>query len=238
TNSFAYQYLYNQEPGTSETSRFPSDFINGPIAMNSIYRLGERLKLTVPEKITPAQRDLIKSMYAHVGLKDDDPSGALGGTEAEPTLKVPHVLIDGADSMGLVMASTRVYVNEGSGHDLWVTTWALNPFDLEESIRRDFKPGGFDLINTALKDPNSPWMQTEKRMWNMALFLSTWDSFPLKDAIEIDRAGTPRKDGKDYLTTDVDTLKQGKIVFADNCASCHSSKRPNPMPVDSAQQKQ
>ena len=50
TNSFAYQYLSNQEPGTSETSRFPSDFINNPILINSIYRLGERLKLTVPEK--------------------------------------------------------------------------------------------------------------------------------------------------------------------------------------------
>src|SRR6476659_3151692 len=110
TNTFAYQYLYTQEPGTSETSRFPSDFIDGPILINSIYRLGERLKLTVPEKITPAQRDLIKSMYDHVGLKYDDPTGALGGTETEPTLKVPHVLMDGSDSMGLVMASTRVYV--------------------------------------------------------------------------------------------------------------------------------
>ena len=81
TNSFVYQYLYNQEPGTSETSRFPSDFINGSNFINSIYRLGERLKLTVPEKITPAQRDLIKSMYAHVGLKENDPTGALGGTK-------------------------------------------------------------------------------------------------------------------------------------------------------------
>jgi len=108
----------------------------------------------------------------------------------------------------------------------------------EQSVARKFKPGEFDLIGTARKDPNSPWMQTEKRMPNMALFLSTWDSFPLKDAIEIDRAGTPRKDGKDYLSTDADTLKQGKIVFADNCASCHSGKKPNPMPADSAQQKQ
>jgi hypothetical protein len=140
--------------------------------------------------------------------------------------------------MGLVMASTRVYVNEGSAHDLWVNTWALNPFDIKGSVARKFKPAEFDLIGTARKDPNSPWMQTEKRMPNMALFLSTWDSFPLKDAIEIDRAGTPRKDGKDYLTTDADVLKRGKIAFADNCASCHSSKRPNPMPADSAQQKQ
>ena len=238
TNSFAYQYLYTQEPGTSETSRFPSDFIDGPILINSIYRLGERLKLTVPEKITPAQRDLIKSMYDHVGLKYDDPTGALGGTETEPTLKVPHVLMDGSDSMGLVMASTRVYVNEGSYHDLWVSsTWALNPFDIKGSVARKFKPGEFDLINTARKDPNSPWMQTEKRMPNMALFLTTYDLFPLKDAKEAEQNGKPQKDGKDYLTSDADTLKRGKIAFADNCTSCHSSKRPNPMPNDPEAQK-
>jgi hypothetical protein len=67
--------------------------------------------------------------------------------------------------MGLVMASTRVYVNEGSAHDLWVTTWALNPFDIKESVARNFKPGEFDLISTARNDPNSPWMQTENRTW-------------------------------------------------------------------------
>ena len=44
-DSFAWQYLHNQPPGTSETTRFPSDFINGPILINSIYRLNDRLKL-------------------------------------------------------------------------------------------------------------------------------------------------------------------------------------------------
>jgi cytochrome c5 len=146
--------------------------------------------------------------------------------------------MDGSDSMGLVMASTRVYVNEGSYHDLWVSsTWALNPFDIKESIARKFKPGEFDLINTARKDPNSPWMQTEKRMPNMALFLTTYDSFPLKDAKEAEQNGKPQKDGKDYLTSDADTLKRGKIAFADNCTSCHSSKRPNPTPNDPEAQK-
>ena len=96
--------------------------------------------------------------------------------------------------MGLLMASTRVYVNEGSYHDLWVSsTWALNPFDIKGSVARKFKPGEFDLINTARKDPNSPWMQTEKRMPNMALFLTTYDSFPLKDAKEAEQNGKPQK---------------------------------------------
>ena len=238
TNSFIFQYLYHQYPGTSETSRYPADFINNPVIINSIYRLGERLKLAKPERITPAQRDLIKSMYANAGVKEDDPGGALGGTEAEPTLKVPHVLADGGDSMGLLMASTRVYVNEFMMFDLWSsTTFALNPFDIKESIRKNFKPGDFDLIGTVRKDPNSPWMLTEKRMPNMALFLSTWDSFPLADAMEIEREGKVTKNGKDYLTTDAAVLTRGKIAFADNCATCHSSKRPNPMPTDPAAQK-
>ena len=238
TNSFIFQYLYHQYPGTSETSRYPADFINNPVIINSIYRLGERLKLAKPERITPAQRDLIKSMYANAGVKEDDPGGALGGTEAEPTLKVPHVLADGGDSMGLVMASTRVFVNEFMMFDLWSsTTFALNPFDIKESIRKNFKPGDFDLIGTVRKDPNSPWELTEKRMPNMALFLSTWDSFPLADAMEIEREGKVTKNGKDYLTADAAVLTRGKIAFADNCATCHSSKRPNPMPTDPAAQK-
>jgi cytochrome c5 len=232
-DSFAYQYLYVQQPGTSETSRFPSDSINGPIFINSIYRLNERLKLAREERITPAQRELIKSIYAHAGLKEDDPTGALGGTEAEPTMKVPHVLADGADSMGLLMASTRVYVNEGCMSDLWMSkAWPVNPADLKESLRRNFEPGEFDLINTARKDPNSPWMQTEARMPNMALFLTTWDSYPLASAKEAEREGKPRKDGKDYLTSDEAVLTRGKIAFADNCARCHSSKKPDPMPPD------
>ena len=177
-------------------------------------------------------------MYAHAGVQTNDPGGALGGTTAAPTLKVPHVLADGANSMSLLMASARVFVNEGMMHDLWVgSTWALNPFDLKESVRRGFKTGEFDLINVARKDPNSPWMQTEKRMPNMALFLSTYDSFPLKDAKEAEKTGGPRKDGKDYLTTDAATLRRGKIAFADNCAACHSSKRPDPMPTDLLGQK-
>ena len=214
-SSFAYQYLRHQEPGTSETSRFPSDFINNPVQINPIYRLNERLKLAKVERITPDQRDLIKSMYKHVGLKEDDPTGALGGTDVEPTVKVPHILTDGADSMGLLMASARVYVNEGMMHELWVpTTWPLNPFDLKDSLRRGFKTGEFDLINKARKDPNSPWMKTEKRMPNMALFLSTWDSFPLASAMEANGKG---KDGKDYLTFDEAMLNRGKIAFADTC---------------------
>ncbi len=206
--------------------------------INSIYRLPDRLKLAHIEKITPAQRELIESMYRHAGLRLDDAGGALGGTAAEPTIRTPHVLADGADSMGLLMASARVYVNEGMMWQTWVKTMALNPFNLKDSVARNFATKEFDLIGEARKDPNSPWMQTEKRMPNMATFLGTYDSYPLKDAQEAPRDGKTLKSGRDYLTTDPAVLRRGKIAFADNCAQCHSSKRPPNLSGNAEQQKE
>jgi hypothetical protein len=214
-------------PCTSETTRFPSDFINGPILINSIYRLNDRLKLARAERITPEQKIMMQSINKHVGLPEND---GIGGTDAEPTYRSPRVLSTGADSMGLVVAATRVYVNEGSGYKDWFPTWALNPLDLKGSRDRGFKQSEYDILGKIRKDPKSPWMQTEARMPNMALYLSTHDGFPLKDAIEAEGKGS--KNGKDYLTTDVDVLRKGKIAFADHCARCHSSKKPDNLPED------
>src|SRR5215468_4339392 len=231
-DSFIYQYLSTQEPGTSETSRFSSDFINGPVQMPGIYRVPVRATVARPEKITPAQRDLMESMYRNTGLKADFFGGALGGTAAEPTIRTPRVLADGADSMGLLMSMARVYVNEGSGWNTWVHTMALNPFDLRESMARNFATKEFDLIGEVRKDPNSPWMQTERRMPNAITFLGTYDSYPLKHAQEAARDGKTSRSGQSYLTTDPAVLRRGKIAFADNCAQCHSSKHPTDLSSD------
>ncbi len=226
--SLVYQYVSTQEAGTSETSRFPQDSINNPTNINSIFRLNDRLKLAKPERITVAQRDLIISMYKNAGIPLDSPVGALGGTPTEPTLTVPHILTDGSDSMGVLTASVRVYVNEGMMHKEWYPSWPLNPFHITQSIERKFEPQEFDIIGKHRKDPNSPWMQTERRMPNMALFLSTYDSFPLAEA----------EGGKEFLSKNQELIKRGKLVFADNCASCHSSKTPANLPTDPAAQKE
>ena len=137
--------------------------------------------------------------------------------------------------MGLVVAATRVYVNEGSGYKDWIPTWALNPYDLKGSVERGFKQSEFDILGKIRKDPKSPWMQTEARMPNMALYLSTHEGFPLREAIEAEGKGS--KNGKDYLTTDADVLRRGKIAFADHCARCHSSKKPDNLPEDAEARK-
>ena len=231
-HSMISQYLETQEPGTSETSRFPMDFINNPTNINTILRLSDRLKVRHEEKITPEQAETIKSMYKDAGLKLDNVTGSLGGTPEAPTMLVPHVLTDGADSMGVLMASVRVYVNEGMMHDQWYKSLPVNPFGLISSLRHGLTGSEFDL-KEARKDPNSPWMQTERRMPNMATFLMSYDSFPLADAKEAHvKAGAEYKDGAAYLSHDNKLLRDGKIAFADNCVRCHSSKTPENTPSD------
>jgi hypothetical protein len=64
-------------------------------------------------------------------------------------------------------------------------------------------------------------------MPNMAKFLSIWDGNALAEAREVERPGITPKHGRDYLSFDAEMLHRGKIAFADNCARCHSSKRPD-----------
>jgi mono/diheme cytochrome c family protein len=222
--SLIFQYLSTQEPGTSETSRFPTDSINNPTNINTIVRLRDRLTVAHVERITPAQAALVRSMYRDAGIQDDNIGGALGGTDAEPTIKVPHILTDGADSMGILTASARVYVNEGMMHQEWYSSWPFDLFDLKGSIERHFRPQEFDIIGKWRKDPNSPWNQTERRMPNMATFLMSYDNFPLRNA----------PGGKKFLQASAETLAIGRHVFADRCVTCHSSKRLATIPKDLA----
>jgi hypothetical protein len=117
------------------------------------------------------------------------------------------VLKDGADSVGALGALNRVYVNIGLFSEEWL---------------RHFNPvlGGKPVtpfaITTARKN-SSYWQATELQTPAMALYLVK-ASYPhkLKNA---PGAGS-------YLDDPPATIQQGKMVFADNCAACHSSKAP------------
>ncbi len=122
------------------------------------------------------------------------------------TLAVHHILKDGADSIGVAGASLRVYVNIGMCSEYW-----LSLHDAVEGIG-DQKPF---LIDKARKDC-ADYRATEERMPSAEAFLKTLKPMYLKDA----------PGGNQYITQDPEVLKRGKVVFAEQCASCHSSKRP------------
>jgi hypothetical protein len=119
---------------------------------------------------------------------------------------VHHILKDGADSIGIAGASLRVYLNEGMCVDEWV-----KHHDLFEG-----KTAQTPVSRQYLFDNCKAYRDTAARMPDAAEFLKSQKPLYLKDA----------PGGASFVSTNADVLRAGKIAFADNCASCHSSKQP------------
>lgn len=205
-SSFPYQIFHTLRPGALDTSLISSDYINNPRTMNAIYQLGPRLEMAKRW----GHETLSGGNLNNRQFNDYVTSGPLT-TFLEPpnTVWTPHVLKDGADSVGAIGALNRVFLNIG----LFSEEWLLH-----------FKPltGGKAItpIQIAAARHNSAyWEATEAQTPNMGLFfLKTTAPHKLKDA----------PGGEAYLTKDAAQLTRGKIVFAERCARCHSSKLPTP----------
>ena len=139
-------------------------------------------------------------------------TGWLNTLYDKPHVYTPRFLKDGSDSVGTLGALNRVYLNIG----LFSEEWLLH-----------FRPfiGGKRLTPIRVADAkrnSAYWQATEQQTLYMAEFLLA--------AGQPDRlADLPAADRARYLTADKATLDRGKVVFAEHCARCHSSKLPEPL---------
>ena len=182
-----YEMIQTQPRGTSDTSRIATDHINNPNAINAIFLLAERERIAVDEKMA---------------------GGTLSLPGEKASMPVPHILKDGADSVGVRGATIRVYINIGLFSEYWLTLHnrliglvAQKPFEV------------------AYAQKNSVfWRATEERLDDIAAFFRRLQPFHLNDA----------PGGSESITKDEAIMTRGKIVFAESCAGCHSSKQPPP----------
>lgn len=206
--NFIYQLLHTSRPGSLDTSLVSTDYINNPRTMNAIYNLHARLEISRrwgKETLTGGSLD-------NRQFNDYVKSGPLTQFYQQPdTVWTPHVLKDGADSVGALGALNRVYLNIG----LFSEEWLLHFNPLVGGKRTT-------PIQIAVARGNSVyWKATEAQTADMALFfLKSSSPHKLKDA----------PGGEAYLTRDSTVLTRGKEVFAERCARCHSSKLPTPAP--------
>lgn len=211
-DNFAWQLFHTSRPGTLDTSLVSTDNINNPRTMNALYLVKERLeearrwgKETVGggEKNNKQFNDYIP----------DDPSSPAyflrNYYKGPDTVWTPRVLKDGADSVGALGALNRVYLNIGTFSEEWL---------LHFNALVGGKPISPIEISVA-RDNSSYFAATENQTPATALyFLASTAPHHLKDA----------PGGAKYLNEAPNVVQKGKEVFAERCARCHSSKRPDP----------
>ena len=206
--AFPYQVFHTSRPGSLDTSLVSSDNINNPRTMNAVYALGPRL--------AQAQRwgreTLAGGGLDNKQFNDFVTDGPLTRFFERPdTVWSPRVLKDGADSVGALGALNRVFLNIGLFSEEWL-------------LHFNALVGGKPITPIEIKVArrNSPyWQATESQTPDLALFfLRTTAPHRLADA----------PGGAAYLTSDRVRLTRGKVVFAERCARCHSSKLPDAAP--------
>ncbi|HEX5605306.1 MAG TPA: hypothetical protein VFY96_02265, partial [Candidatus Binatia bacterium] len=202
--NFIYQLLHTSLPGTLDTSFISSDYINNPRTMNAVYSVGARLAPALRWGKEKLAGDELKNKQ----FQDFPQTAALSQFFQKPdTVMTPRVLKDGADSVGLLGALNRVFINIGLFSEEW--TLHFNPL-----------VGGKKITPIRIEDAeknSSYWNATVNQTADVALFfLKTAKPDSLKNA----------PGGEKYLTGDKATIDRGKLAFANYCARCHSSKVP------------
>jgi hypothetical protein len=206
-DNFVWHLLSAQRPGAVDTSFIPHDDLFNPRAMNAVFDLPARLGIggKIGSETSAGGALDLPEVKKHL----DE-----GGASA--TLAVPHILWDGADSVGIDAALTRVYINIGEYHQQWIRT-----IDPMVGLKKQSPIAVKDAQENSVY-----WNATQVRSGDLAQYLiEAGYRYPLAEA----------PDGERYLRGDRDeaayeqVLGRGKVVFAENCARCHSSKLPEPI---------
>ena len=201
-SNFIFQLFHTSQPGALDTSFVSTDSINNPRTMNAVYSLGARVAAAKQWKERLAGGELDNKQF-----QDFPQTQSLASFFLKPdTVWTPRVLKDGSDSVGALGALNRVYLNIG----LFSEEWLLH-FNALVGGKR------ITPIPIATADKNSAyWQATTQQTPDMALFF-------LKTALPDRLADTPEGQAS---PPDPGKLDRGKVVFAENCARCHSSKQP------------
>lgn len=202
-SSFAFQLFHTSRAGALDTSLVSTDNINNPRTMNAVYGLKPRLEIAKRLHMETLAGGSLNNKQFNDYVPDTHPLAAL---YKNPVVWSPRVLKDGSDSVGALGALNRVFINIG----LFSEEWLLH-----------FNPlvGGKRItpieIATARKN-SAYWQATEAQSFYMAqFFLKATDPHRLADLKE----GAPKPPAAAQLA-------DGKRVFAERCARCHSSKLP------------
>ncbi|HEY2514384.1 MAG TPA: hypothetical protein VGI39_26145 [Polyangiaceae bacterium] len=197
SDDFLRETLDAQHPGTSDTSRMATDHIFNPNTINSIFNL--------PYRPLHQERVLQYDGQGRPVANYDIKPETCDGTTCE--VDTFRVLKDGADSSGISGAALRVFINIGSCFSQFSAhmdpIWGLHQ---ESPISR------LELARDC-KD----YQQLIQNASSLVDFLKFLKPYRLKENPD----GAAQVKGWDDPQ-----IALGRQVFAEECATCHSSKQP------------
>ena len=213
-----YQVFAHARPGTVDTSAIPNDQVNNPGTMNAIINISQRPQFTeqvvkwrkVKECPTGADE---RSCWCEPGK-----AGKCWQRSQKPEL-VRHILKGGEDSIGDHEAVQRVYFNIGScSEEAWVNH--LTDLRQLDHTQRNFGQTPFDIGQARRDCPQ--FRAIEDRLDDVVNFLLSGRPSDLYKA----RGLKDRRDLVEQLDREfgAGSVDRGKVIFAENCARCHSSQ--------------
>lgn len=204
-DSFLWQFIASQQPGTIDTSLVSTDHINNSNTITSVFE--------VPGRIDRAKKNPREQQSAANMLQTDEPINSVG----EVRRLTPRVLIDGADSIGVTGALSRVYLNIGTYSEQW--KHLHNPVI-------GFKPQRPFALKTIL-EKSIYWQTAEEfripQLRSFFTFRNEANGTTVSQAMKLAHA----PGGKAIIAVEAASAAQGRDVFLKHCAVCHSSKQPD-----------
>ena len=213
-DSFVWQLIHSSPRGSLDTSFIATDYLNNPSTMNGVFSVPRRLDRAAKGVTAANNGDAMAEQLAG-GTLD------LKWLTLDHGQLVPRVLKQGEDSVGFEGALSRVYVNIGHAWPEWQKHF--RPL-IGGALPGNPRLASQSPVTVKALQMNSPsWNWSEDRAHALAVyFINYAKPLLLKDA----------PGGAQYLRADETVLHRGKIVFAENCAACHSSRQPSASPFD------
>ncbi|MBL8470172.1 MAG: cytochrome c [Rhodocyclaceae bacterium] len=231
TNSLEWQVFAHARPGTTDTSAVPTDQVNNPGTINALVNLAQR-PLFTDEDVTKWRRQAAcpagedeKTCWCEPGR-----DGKCWKKSAMTGEKIHHILKGGEDSIGFAEALQRVYINIGS---CAAQCWANHLTDLRQIDPQARNYGQTPVDIGQCRRDCANFRAIEDRIGNVQDFLLSGDNYATDlyqaRARRLQQADPKARYGYENLVADLEkefgpgAVERGRLLFAENCARCHSS---------------
>ncbi len=238
-NSIEWQVFAHARPGATDTSAVPNDQVNNPGTQNVLLNLTQR---PLFDELVDRWRktDSCEAGESEKSCWCEPGKPGKCWRRSEQMQPVHHILKGGGDSVGADIAIQRVYINIGSCSE---ACWVNHLTDLRQldPQQRGYGQTAMDIGQCRRDCPE--FRAIEDRVGSVLDFLILSPKTRATDLLEARRNVKKKADPSteyeyDDLVEDLNAefgenaVSRGKLVYAQNCARCHSSQKGEPEALD------